>query len=97
VNDHLILVPELPNEPEGFGGLPTDFIPIHWGERLYLVSTNAGKGFCHAVNRGTEPRSNPHGKFYIRRGDWAKKLTGLPNVPTVWQSWLQKKPAEDPN
>jgi hypothetical protein len=29
VNDHLILVPELPNEPEGFGGLPTDFIPIH--------------------------------------------------------------------
>jgi hypothetical protein len=96
VNDHIILIPELPNEPERFGSLPTDIIPVQWGDRLYLVSKDDGKDFCQAVNQGQEPRSSPPGKFYLRRGDWSKKVAGLPSVPTLWQSWLQKKPSEDP-
>ena len=32
VNHHLILTPEQPNESRGFGGTPTDFIPVPWGE-----------------------------------------------------------------
>jgi len=96
VNDHLILVPEQPNESRSFGSTPTDFIPVHWGERLYLVPKEAGKGFCYDVNQGREPRSNPHGNFYLRRGDWGKKVTGLPNVPNEWQSLLQKKLTEHP-
>ncbi len=34
VNGHLVLTPEQPNDSKGFGGTPTDFIPVHWGERL---------------------------------------------------------------
>ncbi len=95
VKDHLILVPEQPNDPGGFGSLSPDLIPVRWGERLYLVSKEAGKSFCHEVNEGREPRSNRHGTFYIRRGDWEKKVTGLPDVPNAWKSWLRKNPAKD--
>ena len=91
VKDHLILTPEQPNESEGFGGTPTDFIPIRWGDRLYLVPKDAGKGFCDAVNRGWEPGSGSHGNFYLRRGDDGKKVTGLPKVPNEWESLLQKE------
>jgi len=94
VNDHLILTPEQPNESSGFSHTPTDFIPVHWGERSYLVPKDAGKGFCDEVNRGREPRSNPQGNFYLRRGDWGKKVTGLPKVPNAWKSFLQEKPIE---
>jgi hypothetical protein len=92
VKDHLILTPEQPNDATGFGGTPTDFIPVRWGDRLYLVPKDAGKGFCSLVNEGLEPRSMPHGNFYLRRGDEGKEVTGLPNVPKEWESLLQKKP-----
>jgi hypothetical protein len=94
VKDHLILTPEQPNEPGGFGGTATDFIPVQWGERLYLVPKDAAKAFCSLVNEGREPRSNVHGRFYLRRGDWEKKVTGLPIVPKEWESLLQKKPVD---
>ena len=93
-NNHLILTPEQPNDARGFGGTPTDFIPIHWGDRLYLIPAKSGKAFCDSVKQGREPRDNIHGVFYLRRGDWEKKVTGLPIVPKEWESLLQKKPIE---
>jgi len=96
VKDHLILTPEQPNESKGFGGTPTDFILVCWGDRLYLVPKDAGKAFCSLVNEGGEPRSNVHGNFYLRRGDWEKKVTGLPIVPKEWESLLQKKQVDRP-
>jgi hypothetical protein len=96
VNNHLILKPEQPNESRGIERLPTDLVPVRWGERLYLVPKEAGKGFCDDVNNDREPRSNHHGDYYLREGDWGKKVTGLPNVPKEWESLLQKKPIENP-
>jgi hypothetical protein len=95
VHDHLILTPEQPNDPKGFGGTPTDFVKVPWGERLYLIPANAGHEFCDAVNQGREPRSNSHGRYYLRRGDAKKIATGLPTVPKAWVEWLQKNPVED--
>jgi hypothetical protein len=92
VNDHLILTPEQPNESRGNRRIPTDLVLVHWGERLYLIPKEAAKGFCYEVINDREPRSNPHGEYYLREGDWGKKVTGLPNVPKEWESLLQKKP-----
>jgi hypothetical protein len=95
-NDHLILTPEQTNDSRGFGGTPTDFVPVRWGERLYLVPQEAGKAFCIEVHEGIEPRSNVHGRFYLRKGDSKKKVTGFPIVPKEWEPMLQKKPLEHP-
>ncbi len=94
VKNHLILTPEQPNDPSDSGGTPTDFVPVRWGERLYLVPKDAGKAFCSLVNEGWEPRSNIHGHVYLRRGDWEKKVTGLPIVPKEWESLFQQKPVD---
>jgi len=94
VNDHLILTPEQPNDSIGCGGTPTDFVPVRWGDRLYLVPREAGQRFCNEVNEGLEPRSNVHGRFHLRKGDSKKKVTGLPIVPKEWESLLQKKPVD---
>jgi hypothetical protein len=96
VNDHLILTPEQPNESRGIKRIPTELIPVRWGERLYLVPNEAGKAFCFEVNKEREPRTNAHGDYYLREGDWGRKVTGLPNVPKEWESQLQRKPTERP-
>src|SRR3989338_6088573 len=36
-NGILVLSPQRPNIKKGFQGTPTRFLPIHWGDRLYLV------------------------------------------------------------
>ena len=92
INGKLILKPEQPNVREGFFGTATDFIPVRWGKRLYLVSRDDKKSFCEEVNQGREPRDNIHGSFYLRRGDEKIEVTGAPSVPKDWQPLLSKKP-----
>jgi type II secretory pathway pseudopilin PulG len=70
------------------------FIPVHWGDRWYLVPNEAGEAFCDDVKRGREPRKNVHGHFYLREGDFKKKVSGLPTVPKEWETWFQKTPIE---
>jgi hypothetical protein len=94
VAGHLVLKPEQPNNQDGFGGTPTDFIPVRWGDRLYLVPAQDKGKFCNEVNQGTEPREGAHGLFYLRRDDWKKKVTGWPVVPKEWVPLLLKKPLQ---
>ena len=87
---HLILKPERRNVRGGSRGTATDFIPVRWGERLYLIPEEEGRKFCNQANRGGEPRNGPHGHFYLRRDDWDKKVTGLPSVPKEWEALLMR-------
>lgn len=84
----------LPNKREGFRGIATDFIPVRWGERHYLVATNEMVRFCNAVNALEEPRGRIHGRFLMRRGDEDKPANGLPTVPTEYLSYFLKMPVE---
>ena len=72
---------------------PTSF-PSGGATACTWSQKEAGKAFCSLVNEGLEPRSNVHGRFYLRKGDWEKKVTGLPIVPKEWESLLQKKPVD---
>jgi hypothetical protein len=85
---HLILTPDRPNVREGFRGTATDFHVVPWGDRLYLVPEKDRQAFCNAINQGREPRFNLHGRFHVRRGDWEKKVAGLPDVPESWRPLL---------
>jgi hypothetical protein len=51
-------------------------LPVLWGERRYLVKTNALGRFC-APGSG-EPRSTREGNFYLRDGDWSRPAEGAP-------------------
>jgi hypothetical protein len=60
--------------------LESRFLPVRWGGRLYLVSSNRLHAFAKEIDRGTEPRSYAHGSFYLREGDWDKPVDGPPEV-----------------
>ncbi len=90
-NAHVILAPEQPNKKDDFG-TATNFIPVKWGPRRYLVAREEMKAFCSAVNLGFEPRDNVHGRFYLKLGDEKNKVTGRPSVPKDWEAFLLKEP-----
>ena len=87
----LHITPVKPNDPKNLG-TPTDFFPVRWGTRIYLIPTNNVVEFCSAVNQGGEPRRDAHGDYYLRRNDWAKAVVGRPAVPTQWTRYLLDKP-----
>lgn len=88
----LHLAPKGPNDPDLIPGTPTEFYPVRWGGRLYLIPTNAIVEFCSAVNRGEEPRRGDFGEYYLRRKDVAKPAPGRPAVPEQWTRYLLEKP-----
>ena len=77
---HVLLEPELANEPGKFAGIDLDFLPVRWGSRRYLVAAGHVRDFCNAVNGGSEPRGALHGKFLLRRGDETKPVIGPPRT-----------------
>lgn len=93
-NGVLKITPKKSNVREGFRGTPTDFFPISWGSRLYLVPTNDIVKFCSDVNQGLEPRRGAWGLYYLRRDDRDKAVSGLPAVPELWANYLLDQPVK---
>lgn len=88
----LHITPKKPNVRKGFRGTPTDFFPVRWDTRMYLIPTNDIVEFCSEVNQGGEPRGRNWGEYYLRRNDWDKAVTGLPSVPEPWTKYFLSKP-----
>ena len=84
--------PQKPNMREGFRGTATEFYPVRWGPRMYLIPTNEIVEFCSDVNQGSEPRQDNHGQYYIRRSDADKPVAGRPAVPEQWNKFILNKP-----
>jgi len=93
IKDALLrITPKRPNVQEGFRGTPTEFFPVRWGSRMYLIPTNDIVEFCSDVNQGSEPRRERWGQYYLRQKDWAKPVTGRPGVPEQWAKFFLSKP-----
>ena len=88
----LHLTPGQPNSSRGFGGTPTEFVPVRWGKRMYLVAADEMAEFCGAINNGGEPRKAAQGMFYLRQNDWEKTVTDAPAVPAVFEKFILEKP-----
>jgi hypothetical protein len=68
--------------------LPRKLVVVRWAERVYLVPDSEGPLFAAHVTRKREPRHAIYGWFLLRRSDWQKTASGLPEVPPAWQKWL---------
>jgi hypothetical protein len=84
----LHIAPQKPNRRDGFRGTPTEFYPVRWGARLYLVPTNDIIEFCSDFNQGSEPRRGNRGQHYLRRSDADKPVSGKPAVPEQWAKFF---------
>jgi hypothetical protein len=88
----LRIVPQKPNVRDGFRGTPTEFYPVRWGARMYLIPTNDIVEFCSAFNQGTEPQRGNRGRYYMRRNDANKPVAGNPAVPEQWTKFFLEQP-----
>jgi hypothetical protein len=93
-NGKIRLVPKLPNERKPFEGIATEFLPIVWGDRHYLIAADEVVEFANAVNAGFEPREGMWGRFLLRREDVSKSATGSPSLPLQYSDYLLKHPID---
>src|SRR6266850_6991553 len=76
------------------------FLPITWGERLYLMEKEDLIDFTNVINFGIEPRAETGcvwpvvGAFYLREGDGNKTATGYPSLSEDLVSMILKTPIE---
>jgi hypothetical protein len=85
-NDHLTLSSAFPAD----SSFPSELISVPWGPRHYLVPPTEMESFCEAVNKGREPRCNPHGSFLLREGDEKLRANSFPQVPQEYRQLLLK-------
>lgn len=93
-NGTIRLLFKYPNKREGFEGIAPVLLPVRWGERHYLIDADHVVDFTNAINAGTEPRPSSWfgGSFLLRRGDESKAVTGEPNLPNEFLSYILPKP-----
>lgn len=77
---------------DDYSRYPTRFLPVRWGERLYLVNESEIISFINSINLGSEPRKEVYGTYYLRWGDEKKPTTArYPELPEQWMSYLLKE------
>ncbi len=69
------------------------FYPVKWGDRRYLIGEDEMVDFINRINQGYEPCEEMFcTRFFIRADDKKKKVSGNPDIPVQFQSYLLKKP-----
>jgi hypothetical protein len=88
----VILKPSTPNPWFGRHSISTEYYPVPWDGRMYLIPQSQMLGFCIKVNKGWEPRTQFFGEFYLLDKDWEKPVTGDPQLPKEFMKILDPKP-----
>jgi hypothetical protein len=93
-NDLVVMKPEQPNKREGFVGMNVRFVPVKWGERIYLVDENETPGFCAATAKRSDLRLDDiHGMDYVKwDGENLPPLKGNPILPERYREFYEKGP-----
>lgn len=88
---------DLTIDPPSFvkGERPSDrFLALRWGDRHYILASDALLSFANSVNSGAEPRSTSHGDCYLRTEDESRPVTSSPPLPPEYLKMLLKLPVE---
>ena len=91
---HLMFSFALKNEEYVTGGIPEKFLPVPWGERMYLIPQGEIIKFCNEINSRREPRKGQHGSFFLKKEDRMKEAQGLPEIPDKFRPYLLEEPVD---
>lgn len=64
---------------------PQNLQPVAWDGRRYLLDATQLDEFVADINAGHEPRDVRHGRYFLREGDEARRVEGLPDLPDVYR------------
>jgi hypothetical protein len=88
-NGSLKLIPELSENSLSSYSIPSEFIPVKWGEQHFLIPSDKMINFAYAVNSTSIQEVE---SFLIKIEDYEKDRKGLPNVPLAYRKYLGMKP-----
>lgn len=85
----IIFIPALSNKREDFKGIETEFHPVTWNQRHYLVPVNKIINFANSINVGLELSkfSGYRGSFTLKEDDKDKLV-----FPDEFKDYLLEKP-----
>lgn len=92
VDERVWFVPNAHAKLEPNSRLAGWWVFIQWGARRYLVEEAEMMKFVNAVNLAWEPRKTITGGYLLRRDDWSRPATGLPEIPAEWRKYLLRTP-----
>jgi hypothetical protein len=87
-DNRLALSFKFKNEQKGVRGIWSRYFFVRWGERHYLIPANDLAGFCDVVRSGREPRNSYLGRYFLKRGDEDKPVSGKPDLPGDYGNYL---------
>lgn len=92
--DVVVMNPEKPHEQHGFKGMDTRFVPVPWGERMYLVDEEGVPGFAAAAAEQQIFKGDGlHGSDYVRHVDHKlPPLKGEPQLPARYRHFFERGP-----
>jgi hypothetical protein len=79
-------------EDAGIGNYASEYKPIRWGRRVYMIPVDGIIDFANYVNFHMEPRDEMQGSFFLRMGDEKKKISGKPELPEKYMPYLLNQP-----
>ncbi len=87
-NNRLIIKPEIAKDNLHFQYIPTELVPVKWGEQHFLIGSDDLINFAYAVHSGAESQIV---SFFAKSADYEKSRTGLPNLPKEYEKILTMK------
>ncbi|MEO7717107.1 MAG: hypothetical protein ABIY70_12960 [Capsulimonas sp.] len=69
--------------------METEYYPVHWGKRHYLINSDDMVQFCNSVNDATQYNQDLSRSDFIRSGEEELPHESLmPDVPAEWRPYL---------
>lgn len=87
-NNRLIIKPEIEKDFLNFQYIPTELIPVKWGEQHFLIDSDELLNFAYAVHSNAESQIV---EYLSKRADYKKPRAGLPNLPKEYEKILTMK------
>ena len=87
-NNRLILKPEISKEHLNFQYVPTELVPVKWGEQHFLIPADKLINFAYVVHSGAEWQIV---NYFAKSEDYEKPRTGLPNLPKEFEKFMTMK------
>jgi hypothetical protein len=87
-NNRLILKPEINKEHLNFQFVPTELVPVKWGEQHFLIPADELINFAYAVHSGAESQIV---WYFAKSEDYQKSRAGLPDLPKELQKIMTMK------
>ncbi len=87
-NNRLLLSPKIAKDNLHFQSIPTELIPIKWGEQHFLIGSDELLNFAYAVHSNWEAHIVD---YLAKSSDYEKPRTKLPNLPEEFEKILTMK------